>query len=129
MRTLATAARGCAGVAQCAQQPDTEQVPMHRTPLEFAVAVWLVPVLPAQANWVQRATPVAPPARFAHGLAPGPGNTIVLFGGSVALPFGDTWILDGAGWRQMTTAVAPSARSSHRMAFDMFRGRVVLFGG
>jgi hypothetical protein len=103
---------------------------MLRSPLGITVAISLLPGLTAQASWVLRAAPVAPSARAWHGLAPGPGNTIVLFGGSTFGAYhGDTWILDGAGWRQATPGVAPPARMQHGMVFDMLRGCVLLFGG
>src|SRR5262249_11709901 len=37
--------------------------------------------------------------------------------------------LDGSRWSQIHTAVAPPARISHALAYDLVRGRTLLFGG
>jgi hypothetical protein len=42
--------------------------------------------------------------------------------------FDDTWEFDGANWRETGSRVSPP-RSAFGMAFDLQRGRIVLFGG
>lgn len=42
--------------------------------------------------------------------------------------FQDTWEFDGTSWREVAPAPSP-ARTSFAMAFDLNRGRMVLFGG
>jgi hypothetical protein len=42
--------------------------------------------------------------------------------------FGDTWTWDGTTWSQVATT-GPQARSAHAMAYDVQRGRVMMFGG
>jgi hypothetical protein len=86
-------------------------------------------------SWLQRAPAQSPPPRSLHALAYDllRGRT-VLFGGSASItfppaPYADTWEWDGAGWTQRTPAQSPPARSGHGLAFDLVRGRTVLFGG
>src|SRR5262249_6598126 len=49
--------------------------------------------------------------------------------GLALAPFADTWEFDGANWNQIATAVSPPARDTHALAYDLVRGRTVLFGG
>src|SRR5215472_2396562 len=85
--------------------------------------------------WTQLADS-GPSPRFSHAMAFDPvRNTTVLFGGiSSVNPEGvpsvlqDTWEFDGNVWTQQEDA-GPPGRGSHAMAFDVFSGRVVLFGG
>ena len=54
-----------------------------------------------------------------------------LFGGGYDLPniYGDTWEwTQSGGWRQFNGA-SPSPRDHTQMAFDIARGKAVLFGG
>jgi len=56
----------------------------------------------------------------------------VLFGGydyDGSFVNGETWEWNGASWTQLYPNPAPSPRFGHRMAYDVFRGVVVLFGG
>jgi hypothetical protein len=101
-----------------------------------SAAVWSGAVLSigapvsAQANWSPATSPLSPPSRFLHGFCNGPGSTMVLFGGLASgVMQSDTWFLDPLGWHAATPASAPPARFGHAMAFDLLRGRVVLFGG
>ena len=85
--------------------------------------------------WTQLADS-GPSPRFSHAMAfDTVRNTTVLFGGiSSVNPEGvpsvlqDTWEFDGNVWTQQEDA-GPPGRGSHAMAFDVFSGRVVLFGG
>src|SRR5262245_21117346 len=58
---------------------------------------------------------------------------LVMFGGTaieaLAAPTAETWEFDGQSWQQRTFAVSPPARYAHAMAEDLYRGRIVLFGG
>jgi hypothetical protein len=60
---------------------------------------------------------------------------VVLFGGIAGnytlanQDHADTWEWDGRLWIQRSPATRPPARSSHAMAYDVARGKVVLFGG
>lgn len=71
--------------------------------------------------------------RYRHAMAfdSARGRT-VLFGGASSgtayLVFDDTWEWNGATWSLAATA-GPAARFGHAMAFDVQRGRTVLFGG
>ena len=79
-------------------------------------------------RWVRHASAPTPPYRSECGLAHD-GRTLV-FGGSAGLPqLGDMWAWDGAAWSQLTPAVLPSARASPAMAYDVVRGKTLLFGG
>ena len=58
-------------------------------------------------------------------------NRIVLFGGSdtrLNVHVGDTWEWDAENWKQHS-AFGPPPRRNTAMAYDIFRERVVLFGG
>jgi hypothetical protein len=54
------------------------------------------------------------------------GGNAVLYGGTGAQRFGDTWTFNGTSWTHVTDA-GPAARSLHSMA--TLNGKVVLFGG
>jgi hypothetical protein len=57
---------------------------------------------------------------------------IVLHGGQINSPatlFNDTWEWDGTAWTQLFPANSPARRQFPRAAFDVGRGRMVLFGG
>jgi hypothetical protein len=63
-------------------------------------------------------------------------HRVVLYGGSPVVVVGwgvdalsDTWEWDGANWTQLTPPTSPPARTDARMAYDVVRQRVVLFGG
>ncbi|HLQ37424.1 MAG TPA: hypothetical protein VK348_06470, partial [Planctomycetota bacterium] len=51
-----------------------------------------------------------------------------LLSGSGTLWRSDTWEYDGTTWLQVAGA-GPSARHDHAMAYDLARGRTLLFGG
>jgi hypothetical protein len=85
-------------------------------------------------NWSQRVTGGSPPARDLHALAydAARGRT-VLFGGlggppGASFQLADAWEWDGTGWTQRVTAASPPARDLHALAYDVARGRTVLFG-
>jgi hypothetical protein len=42
---------------------------------------------------------------------------------------GDTWKYDGANWIRDPVVARPLKRDSHAMAYDLARGRTVMFGG
>src|SRR5262249_5565144 len=86
------------------------------------------------ANWIQCLPAQSPPARHQHALASDSiRNRTVLFGGSTGVGsiamLADTWEWDGVNWLFRTPASSPQARHLHALAFDMLRGRTVLFGG
>lgn len=51
-------------------------------------------------------------------------------GGTQAIQFfGDTWQWDGFAWSQLANGGGPSPRANTELAYDVGRGRAVLFGG
>jgi hypothetical protein len=83
-----------------------------------------------QANWSLVTSASSPPPRDGHVLTNGPGSGLVLFGGWTGYAMlNDTWLLDATGWRQVAVPTSPSPRMYHMMALDLWRNRVVLFGG
>ena len=62
-------------------------------------------------------------------------DVVVMFGGatvpSVAAPSADVWEWDGVNWSLRTPAggVAPPPRSYAGVAYDVRRGRTVVYGG
>jgi hypothetical protein len=87
------------------------------------------------ATWTQMSPATSPPARSLHAMVYdiGRGST-VLFGGSDLVHYwvpnyADTWEYDGSDWRQLSLPVSPMPRSGHAMAYDLARGRTLLFGG
>ncbi len=84
------------------------------------------------AQWTTQASS-PPPPRYLHAMAfDSIRNETVLFSGyGGAFPYdtlGDTWIWNGTRWMQRT-GTQPPGRISSAMAFDVARGKVVLFGG
>jgi hypothetical protein len=76
----------------------------------------------------------APSARFGAAMAyDSLRRKTVLHGGARPavdpLPFDDTWEFDGERWTRVETAGPSPARRNSAMAFDVRRGRMVLFGG
>ena len=78
--------------------------------------------------WTQKQD-IGPSPRLRSTMAydSGRGRT-VLFSGSGALNFEDTWEWDGANWTQMADS-GPSARFGSAMAYDAERRQTVLFSG
>lgn len=109
--------------------------------------------LEPDAEWVLRATPNRPEARFAHAMVYDRSRRVtVLFGGRTASaglnPFNDLWEWDGERWtKRIENSVSrgwtrvpatgwkvserdqPVRRAHCAMAYDTRRGRVVMFGG
>jgi hypothetical protein len=88
-------------------------------------------------SWTPRTLQASPPARRSASMAYDSARGVtVLFGGNTAptsgmrAVVGDTWEWDGvaASWREVATT-GPPARASAPAAYDVARGRVVLFGG
>lgn len=87
-------------------------------------------------DWIER-TPcgIRPSPRGTHRMAFDPVRArTVLFGGdtqpgSPQTTNNETWEWDGNCWTQRFPATIPTARVSHAMAFNIGRGRIVLFGG
>ncbi|MBK8101525.1 MAG: hypothetical protein IPK26_30970 [Planctomycetes bacterium] len=97
------------------------------------ISLFALTTLPAQ-DWNLR-TPTPSPAaatlpRMAFDTARG---RAVLFGGWDApvgnIVFQDTWEWDGTTWTQRAPAFVPTERESHVMAYDLQRGRTVMWGG
>jgi hypothetical protein len=86
-------------------------------------------------NWTQRHPGTSPPGRWAHAMAyDAARQRSVLFGGygpaySGGTQLGDTWEYDGNNWIRIESLNTPTSREQHGMAYDVRRGRVVLFGG
>jgi hypothetical protein len=84
-------------------------------------------------DWTQLADS-GPTSRINHAMAFDSNRSrVVLFGGAGNFPgqlqvLNDTWEWDGQEWTQQED-IGPPARELHVMAYDMARGRVVLFGG
>ncbi|MBM4061634.1 MAG: hypothetical protein FJ265_11150, partial [Planctomycetes bacterium] len=59
-------------------------------------------------------------------------HRVLLFGGTNNLStagFSDTWTWDGASWTQLAPNTWPPERHDHGLAYDVQRGRTLLFGG
>jgi len=84
-------------------------------------------------TWIEAMPSASPPGRWAFAIAyDAARERIVLFGGAdVSVPeiLADTWEYDGTTWTELTPAASPPARFGHAMAYDMARGRLVMFGG
>src|SRR5262249_1013541 len=93
-----------------------------------SAATLLTTALSGQADWDDRSPNASD--RWGHALAFDllRGRT-VLFGGSRATWFADTWDWAGPNWARRAPANTPPARYAHALAYDLARGRTVLFGG
>ncbi len=86
-------------------------------------------------NWTPIETATAPHPRFIASMAfDAQRGRTVLFGGDHIQPYAlgeenDTWEWDGTQWTRDWTAAAPPRRAGASMAYDLGRGRMVLFGG
>lgn len=96
--------------------------------LALAAFAWNTPVHAQQ--WVQQATAQSPGAQWFLPLTYDEFNSeAVLFGGFAGAWFDDTWLYANGTWRQAQPTTVPPARCCHSLAFDLVRGRVVMFGG
>jgi hypothetical protein len=85
-------------------------------------------------GWKQRATPVAPPARWFHTLCYDERRgKVVMFGGSTIgttiVNYGDTWEWDGTAWTQRLPATSPPPNWGASSCYDSRRGVTQVFGG
>jgi hypothetical protein len=82
-------------------------------------------------NWTQNTAATLPlRTDFALAYDAWRGRTILFSGNTAGLGFvADTWEYDGTTWTQLSTTASPAQRWWHALAFDMARGRMVLFGG
>ena len=98
------------------------------------ISLLLLAALPAQ-NWTLAAPATSPAAavfpRLVHDLQRARSVAFGGWNGVAAAPvvFQDTWEHDGVTWSLRTPATVPTERDSHVMAFDLQRGRTVMFGG
>src|SRR5262245_53090765 len=109
------------------------EVPMPEC-ARFAVFSWLLASPLAAQVWTNLPGADQTLARNNHaGAYDALRDRLVVFGGgafgSSSIMLGDTLLYDDTRWTTVSTPVAPPARAGHGMAFDLARGRVVLFGG
>ena len=95
-------------------------------------AAGLATLLPAQVTWEDRSPSIGP--RLAHALTYDVqrGRTVLFGGYDTSTPFllrADTWEWDGGNWMRRSPGNGPPARFGHALAYDLLRGRTVLFGG
>jgi hypothetical protein len=89
----------------------------------------------AAQNWTLTSPPASPQPAILPCMAYDVARArSVMFGGWRSTPTGDvvfdqTWEYDGASWTLRAPATVPDERESHVMAFDVARGRTVMFGG
>lgn len=85
--------------------------------------------------WAQLSPATSPSGRSQMGMVHDAArNRMVLYGGlatpiSVPPPTAETWEFDGSTWAQVTTPTNPGPRYRHGLAYDLPRGRTVLYGG
>jgi hypothetical protein len=111
---------------------------MKKKLLLAAMALGIVSMAQAQADWTLRTPTHAPPKRIQTAMAQTAGGRLtVLFGGLNLGPagvfnqhnvLGDTWFWNGTDWTQFTGA-APPARFGATMALNPGSGNALLFGG
>jgi hypothetical protein len=86
-------------------------------------------------SWTHAMTTNSPPPRRYSQLVFDPLRGVgVLYGGrgnnsSSTGSLDDTWLWDGTDWTLATPAATPGGRESYGAAFDLARGRFVLYGG
>ena len=84
-------------------------------------------------SWVQAASTGPDPREGAGMTYDRMRNKVVLFGGynyvnNKQIFYDDTWEWDGRAWRKVSSGVVPGRRDMG-LAFDLRRGKVVMFGG
>lgn len=82
--------------------------------------------------WSKKNPATVPPGRRNHAMSWDSGrNRAIVFGGSSALSFDDTWEYDPGSdqWTNMNPASAPSARDYPAMVYDKNNNVHILFGG
>jgi len=92
------------------------------------------PLSPLAAQWTVASPTNIPGARTSQMMAKDATGNVVMFGGvdlSVfpAVNFADTWRWNGTDWTQLNPTPSPTSRSFSGMAYDVFRGRTVMYGG
>ncbi len=97
------------------------------------IATLLAGALAAQ-DWSLATVPTNPAGATLPRMAFDVGRArCVMFGGwnapSGTVVFADTWEYDGTNWVLRTPLTVPDERDSHVMAYDLARGRTVMFGG
>src|SRR5688572_27497719 len=103
-------------------------------PVPALLTVTLLAATAAAQNWSLASVPIGPQGatlpRMAFDVQR---SRCVLFGGwnapSGTIVFDQTWEFDGVSWTLRTPATVPDERDSHVMAYDLARGRTVMFGG
>ena len=85
-------------------------------------------------SWLELNPANNPPVGSQFGLAQGPGNKLVLFGGfgaagTLSAPAGQTWEWDGTDWAPRSPGTSPPPRRASALAFDGVRGKTVMFSG
>jgi len=85
-------------------------------------------------SWRQLSPANSPPRRFEHAMATDDGRgRVVVYGGADlvgGIGFSDTWEWDGSNWTRVAAPGAgPRNLNNARMAYDVIRQRMVLFGG
>jgi hypothetical protein len=85
-------------------------------------------------NWTKENPPKSPPERDGGMGFARSGKHVVLFGGDtcptdICWDWGDTWIWHWGTWTKQHPLHSPGGRCCGEMAYDVARGRTVLFGG
>ena len=91
----------------------------------FAVVGYAQPAF----EWVSLSPAPSPPALSEH-LMVTDWFTVYLYGGAASTAnINQTWQFDGTNWTQLATSTSPPHRRRHAGAWDLARGRLVVFGG
>ncbi len=86
--------------------------------------------LPAQpSDWAALSPSTVPTALTGHVMVTDGLGALSFGGNGVGVYYDETWRFDGSTWAQLTPPVSPSPRRRHGGAYDLARGRFVVFGG
>ena len=94
-------------------------------------AVFLSTTASAQGAWTRLSPAVEPSLRGGMSLS-SDGSSLLMFGGQTSgtVFLDELWRFDGTNWTNITpTTGSPAPRDWHGQAFDLGRGKLIVFGG
>ena len=93
------------------------------------IFVFACPLLAQPSDWAALSPSTVPTALTGHVMVTDGLGALSFGGNGVGVYYDETWRFDGNTWTQLTPPVSPSPRRRYGGAYDLARGRFVVFGG